>query len=129
MDVLLSIKPEFVKEIFSFNKLYVYRKSIFKRPVERVYIYSSLPVQLVVGHFRFNTVLSDSVDEIWRLTRLHSGISEEYYYKYFHGHERAFAIPICHLIEYPNPLPLSAFRIKYAPQSFCYIPEFSFFDI
>lgn len=122
MDVLLSIKPEFVKEIFSFDKLYEYRKSIFKRPVERVYIYSSSPVQLVVGHFRFNTILSDSVDEIWRLTHLRSGISADYYYRYFQGHERAFAIPICHLIEYHTPLPLSAFGIKYAPQSFCYVP-------
>lgn len=122
MDVLLSIKPEFVKEIFSFNKLYEYRKSIFKRPVERVYIYSSSPVQLVVGHFRFNTILSDSVDEIWRLTYLYSGISEDYYYKYFQGRERAFAIPICHLIEYHTSLPLRAFGIKYAPLSFCYLP-------
>lgn len=42
MNAILSIKPEFVKEIVSGRKRYEYRKAIFRQPVEKVYIYMPL---------------------------------------------------------------------------------------
>ena len=44
MKVLLSIKPEFVEAIFSGEKLYEYRKAIFKKNVTTVVIYATKPV-------------------------------------------------------------------------------------
>ena len=44
MKVLLSIKPEFVQEIFTGKKKYEYRKAIFTRSVDKVVVYSTKPV-------------------------------------------------------------------------------------
>ena len=41
MKVLLSIKPEFVREIFAGNKKYEYRKAIFTKNVNQVVVYST----------------------------------------------------------------------------------------
>ena len=41
MKVLLSIKPEFVQEIFTGKKKYEYRKAIFTRSVDKVVVYST----------------------------------------------------------------------------------------
>ena len=45
MDVLLSIKPRYVKSILEGGKRYEFRKTIFKnRKIDRICIYSSSPV-------------------------------------------------------------------------------------
>ena len=51
MKVLLSIKPEFVQEIFTGKKKYEYRKAIFTRSVDKVVVYSTKPVGMIVGEF------------------------------------------------------------------------------
>ena len=49
MKILLSIKPEFVKEIFSGKKKFEYRKSIFtNKKVTSVIVYSTMPVGQIV---------------------------------------------------------------------------------
>lgn len=45
MNLLISIKPEFVNKILAHEKLYEFRKSIFKQNVEKIFIYSSYPVK------------------------------------------------------------------------------------
>ena len=76
MNVILSIKPEFVEKILSGVKKYEYRKTAFKRPVSRVYIYSSSPVKRIVAEFMLETVLSDSPIKIWEKTKDFSGIEK-----------------------------------------------------
>ena len=51
MKVLLSIKPEFVKEIFEGRKKFEYRKSIFTKDVTSVIVYSTKPEGMIVGEF------------------------------------------------------------------------------
>ncbi len=43
MNVLLSIRPKYVEEIIKGNKRYEFRKSIFKKNVEEVWIYATSP--------------------------------------------------------------------------------------
>ena len=52
MNVILSIKPEYVAEIKAGRKGFEFRKTIFKEKVEKVYIYASSPVSKVVGEFQ-----------------------------------------------------------------------------
>jgi hypothetical protein len=60
MDVLLSIKPKYVKPILEGEKKYEFRKVIFRNPaVSRVFIYSSAPSLRSAGSSR--------------ITRLHYG--------------------------------------------------------
>ena len=59
MKVLLSIKPQFVEEIFSGKKRFEYRKSIFKRDnIKSVIIYCTMPVGKIVGEFE--------IEDIWQ---------------------------------------------------------------
>ena len=51
MKVLLSIKPQFVEEIFAGKKRFEYRKAIFSKDVDSVVIYSTKPVGKIVGEF------------------------------------------------------------------------------
>ena len=61
MKVLLSIKPEYVEKIFSKEKKYEFRKSIFKNPnIKSIIIYSSSPVKKVVGEFEIENIIQDT---------------------------------------------------------------------
>ena len=63
MNVLLSIKPNYVEEIKKGNKKYEFRKSLFSKKnlnkIEKVFIYSSSPVQKIVARFFISVILED----------------------------------------------------------------------
>lgn len=120
----MSIKPEFVKKIFSGEKKFEYRKSVFINPeVDTVLIYATKPCGKVVGEFTINKILCNTPEKIWENTREFSGISEEFFDKYFQGREKAYAIEIADVIQYEYSLSLQEFdkRIKAPPQSFIYL--------
>lgn len=121
--VLLSIKPEFVEKIFSGEKKFEYRRSLFKKGnVKSIVIYCSSPVQKVVGEFKIGEIYHSSKDDLWSHTCEYSGISKDFFEKYFIGKENGFAIEIKELVEYPIPKCLNKdFNIAYPPQSFIYI--------
>lgn len=77
MDVLLSIKPEFVAEMRLGKKKYEFRKRIFKRQkVEKVIIYESAPTSKVVGEFAITNVLEEKPNVLWEKTKNYAGISK-----------------------------------------------------
>lgn len=126
MKVLLSIKPEFVDEIIEGRKKYEYRKSIFKRnDVSSIVIYATKPYGKVVGEFLIEKIIEDKPKNIWKETKKYSGITHQFFNEYFHGREIGFAIQIKEFIAYDRPLELNEYseKIKFAPQSFCYIAE------
>ena len=57
MNVILSIKPEFVEKIFSGEKQYEYRKILFKQKADTVYIYASRPISKIIGEFKIDEIL------------------------------------------------------------------------
>ena len=86
MKILLSIKPEFVEEIFSGRKKFEYRKAIFtNKKVTSVIVYSTMPVGKIVGEFTIEEVLVDEPQSIWRKTRKFSGITKRFFDDYFTG--------------------------------------------
>lgn len=117
MNVVLSIKPEFVKEIISGRKRYEFRKAVFKKSVEKVYIYSSSPESRIVGEFQPVDVFQDTPEVIWDKTKDFAGIKKEWFDRYFIGRTTAYAIEIKNLKIYKTPK-IIPFR---APQSFRYI--------
>lgn len=122
MKVLLSIKPEFADLIFQGIKKFEFRKSIFKRPdIKTIVVYSSSPVQKVIGEFEIETILTDKVEKIWNKTKKFSGIDKEYYNEYFQNKENAFAIKIKNVKKYKTPLCLKKDFKLHPPQSFLYL--------
>lgn len=123
MKVLLSIKPEFVKEIFNGTKKYEYRKAIFKnRNVKTVVIYATMPIGKIVGEFDIDEIIEKNPYDLWEETKEFSGINEDFYYQYFMGRDKGYAIGISELKEYEKPIcPYSLYENFTAPQSFKYL--------
>jgi predicted transcriptional regulator len=123
MKVLLSIKPQFVEEIFNGTKRFEYRKSIFKRKgITSIVIYSTMPVGKIVGEFDIEEILEEHPNTLWEKTKHHSGISETFYDSYFIGREKGYAIKIKSLQKYDVPrCPHEMYGNFTAPQSFKYV--------
>ena len=80
--VLISIKPRFAEKILSGKKKYEFRKSIFKdRSITKIVIYSSSPVQKVVGEFAIGRILADRPKGLW--WRAGIGEDKEFFFDYF----------------------------------------------
>ena len=123
MDVLLSIKPKYVKSIIEVDKRYEFRKTIFKnREINRIYIYSSSPVKKIVGTFEIGGILEDHPNELWDTVKEFAGIDTRDFFAYFEGKSRAFAIAIQNFQEFNNPIdPYETMPGFVPPQSYCYM--------
>lgn len=126
MNLLMSIKPEFVDKILSCEKLYEFRKSIFKQDVERVFIYSSFPEKKIVGYFEVGEIICKSPAELWDSFSEVSGISEKDFFKYFEGKNEGFAIKIDNLCVFKEFIDMDDYEEFKAPQSFCYVENNTF---
>ena len=124
MRVLLSIKPEYALKIFEGTKRFEYRRSIFKnKNIKTILVYASSPLQQVIGEFEIETILNEKLNDLWKNTKEYSGISEEYFFKYFSQKEKGFAIKIKNVKMYKHPLCITKdFKVK-PPQSFLYIEK------
>lgn len=120
-SVIMSIRPEFVNSILSGNKIYEFRKRLCKRPVNRIYIYSTDPIQRIVGEAEVETVLVESPEIMWELTQFGAGIKKDFFDRYFENRDEAVAYKLSNVKKYKKPLKLSDFGILYAPQSYQYI--------
>lgn len=105
-------------------------------------IYGNFNIKVILRHDRFikdvslektedelllrevdeiETILGDTPDKIWKQTRLHAGISREFYDEYFRGRDKAYAIKISTARKYRNPRTLADYGLRSAPQSFAYV--------
>ena len=123
IKVLLSIKPEFAEKIFDGSKKYEFRRTIFKNPcIKHVIVYASSPVQKVIGEFEIDKILNYNIKELWKETSRYSGISQEYFYKYFIDKENGYAIKIKKIKKYEKALCIKKSFNLLPPQSFLYLP-------
>jgi predicted transcriptional regulator len=121
MRALLSIKPQYARSIFSGCKKFEYRRAIFKKPIDRIVVYASAPISEVIGEFDIDDIIHDNIDDLWSITSTYSGISKQFFYSYFVGKERGYAIKIgkTHLYKVPKNL-WREFGVQ-PPQSFLYL--------
>lgn len=121
MKVVLSIKPEFANKIFDGTKRFEFRKAIFKNEnIKSVLVYSSSPVQKVIGEFQIEQIIKHDLETLWDLTKEFSGITEKYFYDYFADREHGFAIQIKKKTRFKKPKCLREDYNLTPPQSFTY---------
>lgn len=120
MKVILSIKPEFANKIFDGSKKYEFRKSIFKEDVRTVLVYSSSPVQKVIGEFQIEEIIRHDLETLWELTKNDAGITKQYFYEYFADKDEGFAIKIKKKNKFRIPKCLRTEYNLTPPQSFAY---------
>ncbi len=121
-QMLLSINPEYVESILEGKKLYEYRKFRCRDDVDKIIIYATAPQKQVVGEAEIADIVEDDLLTVWRLTKEHSGITYNFFRKYYKGKKTAVAYHLKNLIIYDEPLTLKDIGVSYAPQSYRYMP-------
>lgn len=119
--ILISINPEHVQNIIIGIKKYEYRKIAAKQDISSIIIYETTPVKRIVAEAEIIDVLMCSPEELWKLTKVESGISKKFFDEYFEGREIAYAYKLGKVKVYDEPKTLMDYGIKAAPQSFVYI--------
>lgn len=120
--ILLSIKPHFAQAILDGKKKFEFRRTLFRDPaVERVVIYASSPIKLIVGEFTIAAVHSLAISDLWRHTEPLAGIDRHLFDLYFSGRAIGHALEVCAIRRYEEPIQLEALGIERPPQSFCYL--------
>jgi len=120
-NMLISINPQHVENIFNGTKKYEYRKIRCKQDVDKIIIYSTYPIMKIVGEAKVEKILEDSPDTIWEETKNYSGIDLKFYQQYFKDRSKAIAYKLTNIKKYNTPQELSSYGIKTAPQSFVYV--------
>lgn len=124
MKVLLSIKPEFVDKIIKGEKKYEYRKRIFKKQIEKIVVYSTMPVGKIVCELKIDGVINDSPEKIWIQTSKYSGVKKDFFMQYFNNKDKGYALKISEVEIFDEPIdPKERFDNFVAPQSFKYIED------
>jgi predicted transcriptional regulator len=119
--MLLSINPEYVEKILNGEKTFEYRKFKCRDDVDKIVIYATAPVKQVVAEASIANIVEDSLLEVWRITKNQSGITYNFFRKYYKGKKRAIAYHLKDITIYDSPLTLGDLGVSVAPQSFRYI--------
>jgi predicted transcriptional regulator len=118
MNLIISIKPQFVEKILSGEKKYEFRRRIYKKEVEKIYIYQTLPYAGIVAYFTPGEIVKDTPQNLWDRFKDVSGTTEEHLLGYLHDKEYGYAIEITDLKIFEEPFIPKGIA---APQSYKYI--------
>lgn len=120
--ILMPINPEYVDEILAGRKKYEYRKIKAKRSnVNKMIIYSTSPIMKVVAEVDIKEILEEDPETLWKITQDESGISKDFYNKYYKNKSIAIAYKLGTIKIYDKPKDLKDIGINYVPQSFVYL--------
>ena len=121
-DAILSIKPIYANGILSGDKKVEFRKKIFKKSVERVYIYSSSPQKMMVGYFTIQKIVEDTPANLWNKFKDVGGIDEDSFFEYFKDADTGFSILINKVVKFDKEKDPIEFQENFsAPQSYIYL--------
>ncbi len=119
MYVLMSIKPKYVEKILSGEKKYEYRKTLLKKNVESILVYSTSPVKKVVCEIKLLEVVKGTPKYVYSKTHEEGSITLEEFNSYFKNKGVAYAYKLGS-IKRLN-LTLKEIGVKTPPQSYQYI--------
>ena len=120
-NILISIKPEYANLILNHTKKYEFRRTIAKKDISMMYIYSSYPVKKVVAKATIKNIIAKSPYNLWKETRTYAGISRKDFFNYFLGKTTAYAYEIGEVKILKKPKTLAEYGIFTPPQSFIYL--------
>ena len=115
-NILLSVEWD-LNEIINKNQLYVFVNSDFKEEIDKIFIYHN---NEVVGYFRGNEIIKNSLNVLWEQFGEHSGLSEDKFNECFKGNDEAFAIRINDLNIFKHPIKLCDFDLE---NDFCFVDD------
>ena len=119
--MLLSINPEHVEHILDGSKEYEFRKIRCKEDVDGIIIYATSPVKQIVAEADIEAIVENIPHRVWELTHSKSGISADFFFKYYEGKKKAIAYKLTNLNVFDSPRTLADYGVESAPQSFVYV--------
>lgn|SRR5690554_4067279 len=123
-DAILSIKPVYAEAILDGVKTVEFRKKVFKKNVERIYIYSSSPTKMIVGYFTFSDIVEDTPENLWKTFYKVGGIKKADFFDYYKEAEKGFGIVIKEVVKFKNEIdPIEFIENFTAPQSYIYLDK------
>ena len=121
--ILLSINPEHVERIINGTKRYEFRRVRCKRKIDKIWIYATSPIKMIVGEADVLAVIEDSKEQVWKVTSKYSGISEDFFNEYYFDKKQAVAYKLGKVNTFTNPVSLKSVGVNVAPQSFVYLAD------
>ncbi len=127
-DFVVSIRPRYASKIMDGSKTVELRRR-FPQAVKTgtiAFIYSSSPVQAILGYVRIKEVMRLPVADIWRQFGQAACIHRDEFDRYFSGVEQGCAILLGHVRRLPRQVEVSDLKKKFGfvpPRSFRYLSE------
>lgn len=119
--IMMSIKGEYVRKIFSGEKKYEFRRFCATQKPDKIVVYETAPASRVCGELLVGEIISDAPEKLWQRTKQGAGIDYRKFMEYFHGKEVAYAYTIKSVKKYRKKKSLLSYGLRMAPQSFVYI--------
>lgn len=121
--VLLSVRPRFAEQILAGTKTVEFRRSWAAQPVGLAVIYSSSPIQRLVGIVEIEGMVVAAPTTVWTKCRaLGPGLERNELMEYFIGKERAYGLLLGGITLPTKPVPpKSLFKGFRPPQSYRYL--------
>ncbi len=124
MSVILSIKPIYAQAIMAGTKKVEFRKKIFKKPVDKVFVYSSSPEKKIIGYFTIGKIVEDSPVQLWEQFKDVGGINKKDFFEYYKNSNTGFSIGVESYEKFSVGVdPEELFEKFCAPQSYIYLEE------
>ena len=122
-SVIISIRPFFVDPIFSREKRFEFRRVVARfRTGDRMIVYATAPLSLLVGEFRVGRVLTGTPEEVCAETG--ADPLRRYTASYLRGARCCTAIEIVDPRRWNAPMPLTRLKARIrAPQSYVFMKE------
>lgn len=132
--LLLSIKPEYAKQIFEYRTKKVELRRVRTRLKEGdiVLVYVSSPRKIFLGSFEVENILQKeaSIQELknfWHLVKDQAGIKRKEFYNYYSGASLIVGIFLRNVQTFRQPIELERLQKKLSylrpPQSYRYLNE------
>ena len=103
------------------TKEYEFRKTVCKKHIDKIIIYSTSPIMKVVGEAEVDDILIGDPEMIWQLTKKKSGIDKIFFDEYYKNKTEAVAYKLKNVIKFDSPKTLNDYGVHNAPQSYQYI--------
>lgn len=121
MNVILSIKPQYARAILNGEKKVEFRKNSFKKKVNKIFIYSSAPDQVLLGYFSIKNIDIDSPIQLWKKYSNVGCIEKKDFFEYYSNKSQGTSLIIDKVVKFNKPIePNKVFENFYPPQSFQY---------
>jgi predicted transcriptional regulator len=111
VDMVISMKPRYAELVLEGKKRVEFRRRFSSRwQGKRLAIYSSEPVQALVGEATISRVVVDSPERVWEIFSAEAGVTHEAFAQYARGTGMVAALVLENVTPYVGPVFLGQLR-------------------